>query len=415
MTDEGSYRVVERCRVCDSHDLWKFLSLGDTPLANSFVAPDRRSDPEPRFPLELLRCSACGLVQLSIVVRPELMFRQYLYVSSASQPLLRHFASYADEIRERFAPRGALVVEIGSNDGILLRPLRERGIHAVGVEPSINLAALANEAGLETVNDFFSSDAAARVASAKGLARVVVANNVLGHIDDLMDAVTGVDGLLDRDGVLVAEFPYLVDLLGAVEYDTVYHEHLSYFSVGTLIQLFSRTGLELFDVRHLPIHGGSLRIFVGKKGRRPIAPSVGDLRASEERTGLTRQESYERFADRVRTSRDTLVTLLSVLRSESKSIAALGATAKGNTLLNYCQIGPDLVEFVADSTPLKQGLLTPGMHIRVRPEGSILEERPDITLLLAWNYVDAILERYSSYVEAGGRFIHPIPLARLVP
>ena len=409
-----TFRRLERCRICGAGDLWMFLSLGETPLANSLIPPERAAEPEARFPLEVARCPDCGLVQLTVVVDPEVMFRHYLYASSASTPLLPHFDAYADEVVRRFAPPGSLVVEVGSNDGVLLRPLAARGARVLGIEPSTNIAAVANAADLETWNDFFTTEVARRVVAEKGPASAVLANNVLAHIDDLHDVVASLDILLADTGVFVTEFPYLLDLMEHVEYDTIYHEHLSYLALAPLARLFAEVGLELFDVHHLDVHGGSLRLFVGRAGRHEITPELIATLRAERDAGVLDPKSYGEFAAKVRESRDALRALLRDLRREGKSVAALGATAKGNTLLNYCGIGPDDVAWVADSTPLKQGLLTPGMHIPVRPEAAIREERPDYTLLLAWNYADAIVKRFADYLDAGGRFIHPIPRARVI-
>ena len=409
-----AFRTVERCRICGARDLWTFLSLGDTPLANSLVAPGEASEPEARFPLAAARCPECGLVQLTVVVDPEVLFRHYLYASSASAPLLPHFDAYAAEVVDRFAPNGSLVVEIGSNDGVLLRPLAVRGARVLGIEPSTNIAAVANAAGLETWNDFFSADVARRIVAERGKANAVLANNVLAHIDDLHDVVRALDILLEPRGVFVAEFPYVLDLMEHVEYDTIYHEHLSYLAIAPLQRLFALAGLEPFDVHHLALHGGSLRLFVGRAGTHPISAELRRMVDAERSAGGLTIASFERFSDRVRESRDALRNMLSGLRRDGRSVAALGATAKGNTLLNYCGIGPADVAWVADSTPLKQGLLTPGMHIPVRPERAIRDDRPDYTLLLAWNYVDAIVRRFADYLESGGHFIHPIPVARVI-
>lgn len=409
-----TFRRVTVCRICGAGLPAAFLSLGATPLANALVTPDQRAEAEASYPLEVTRCDGCGLVELTIVVRPEIMFREYLYTSSASSPLAGHFDTYAEEIATRFAPPGSFVAEIGSNDGVLLRPLHARGLQVLGIEPSTNIAALANAQGLETVNEFFGLEVAERIASTHGRARTILANNVLAHIDDLADVMAGLDALLDADGVFVAEVPYLLDLLKHVEYDTIYHEHLSYFALAPLQRLFRSGGLELFDVHRLAIHGGSVRVFVGRRGKRgPTAELVAAL-AAERAAGLEDPATLRLFASRVAASRETLCRMLMDLRGEGRTVAGLGATAKGNTLLNYCGIGPELVAYVADSTPLKVGRLTPGMRIPIRAERTIVDERPDYTLLLAWNYADAILAKFRDYTAAGGRFIHPIPLARVM-
>lgn len=411
----ATYRRLERCRICGSRDLDRFLELGETPLANAFVAPERPDDPEARFPLDVLRCSSCGLVQLSVVVRPDILFGHYLYATSASAPMVEHFAALAEEIVLRFAPPGSLVVEVGSNDGVLLRPLQEGGAKVLGIEPAANLAAQANADGLETWTEYFATPVAHRVVAERGRARVVVANNALGQIDGLDDVATAVDTLLDDDGVFVAEVPYLAHLLERVEYDTIYHEHLSYFAVAPLEKLFSGVGLELFDVRQLPTHGGSIRIYVGRPGAHAPTADLSAARAAERDAHLDDPDAYARFAERVRASREALRAMLGDLVRSGHRVAGLGATAKSCTLLHYCGIGSDTIDFIGDSTPLKQGLLTPGTHIPVRPEAAILDGRVDRVLLLAWNYADAIVRRHTDFIARGGRFIHPIPLARLVP
>jgi novobiocin biosynthesis protein NovU/D-mycarose 3-C-methyltransferase len=237
---------------------------------------------------------------------------------------------------------------------------------------------------------------------------------VLAHIDDLRDVLRGLDALLADDGVFVAEVPYLGELIARVEYDTIYHEHLSYFAIAPLARLFEGADMELFDIHHVPIHGGSIRIFAGRRGKHAVTEELGRSRAAEEDAGLGDPGTYRRFAERVRASRTALRELIVAQRGRGARIAALGATAKGNTLLNYCQLGPAEVEYVGDSTPVKQGLLTPGMRIPVVAEAVLREDRPDFILLLAWNYADAIVPRYRDYLDAGGRFIHPIPLARII-
>ncbi len=411
MTD---HVVRSTCRICGSVRLDPFLDLGSTPLANALVHPDRSATPEARFPLATARCLDCGQVQLTVVVAPEILFRDYRYASSASAPLLPHFDEYASELVVRFTPPGSLVVEIGSNDGVLLRPLSERGAVAIGVEPATDLAASANARGLRTVNEFFSADVARRLRSEHGPAKAVVANNVLAHIDDLGEVIRGLDALLDDDGVFAAEVPYLGDLLDHVEYDTIYHEHLSYFALAPLSRLFDSAGMRLFDVHRVPIHGGSLRIFAGRKGRYRSTVELERTRRDEERSGLGDAGTYRIFAERVAESRTALRDVIARAKTHGKHVAALGATAKGNTLLNYCGIGTDSIDYIGDTTSLKQGLLSPGMHIPIVPEGRLDQDHPDLILLLAWNYADAIVPRYRDYLKAGGRFIHPIPLARLI-
>jgi novobiocin biosynthesis protein NovU/D-mycarose 3-C-methyltransferase len=411
----ASYRRLERCRICGSRDLVSFLDLGETPLANAFVAPERRDDREERFPLEVLRCASCGLVQLSVIVRQDILFGHYLYATSASAPMVEHFAALAQEVVQRFAPRGSLVVEVGSNDGVLLRPLRSAGLAVLGVEPAANLAAQANAEGLETWPEYFATPVAHRIVAERGRVKLAIANNALAQIDDLRDVAASLSVLLDDDGVFVAEVPYLAHLLERVEYDTIYHEHLSYFAIAPLETLFSQVGLELFDLRHLPTHGGSIRMYAGRRGARPPTAELVAARAAERDARLAEAATYARFAERVAESRDALRALLGDLVRTGHRVAGLGATAKSCTLLHYCGVGRESIDFIGDSTPLKQGLLTPGTHIPVRNEAAIFEDGVDRVLLLAWNYADAIMRGHVDFIARGGRFVHPIPLARLLP
>lgn len=400
------------CRICSSEKLEPLLDLGRMPLANAFIEPaDQRT--EERYPLELVRCPSCELSQLSFVVDPGTLFSTYRYTSSSSRPLHTHFEHYAAEVADRFLARDSLVVEIGSNDGILLAPLAARSFRVLGIEPAANIAALANERGLPTVNEFFGLEVAGRVRGEHGPAAAVLANNVLAHIDDLDDVVAGLDALLAPDGVFVAEVPYLLDLIEHVEYDTIYHEHLSYFALAPLARLFGDRGFQLFDVERLPIHGGSVRVYASRAGRQPVRARL-TAALNAESGAIGEPGAYVRFAARVARSRDALREVLEASLAAGRRVAGLGATAKGNTLLNYCGLGPREVAFIGDSTPLKHGLLTPGTRIPVVPEEELLLRDVDDTLLLAWNYANAIIPRYEGYLRRGGRFIHPIPEARLI-
>lgn len=406
---------VERCRICDGPDLDVVLDLGSTPLANAFVDPQHAEVAERHYPLEVVRCSRCGLVQLSLVVRPDILFGHYLYRTSASIPMVAHLDGLAESMTTQFAPPGSFVVEVGSNDGVLLGLLRDRGVTVLGVEPASNLRAVAKARGVETLTEFFGPDVAKRIAAERGRAKVVVGNNVLAHIADLRGVAMALEALLDDEGVFVAEVPYLADLLARVEYDTIYHEHLSYFALTPLRWLFEPVGLELFDAVRIPAHGGSVRLYASRKGKRTPSRRLLEGLAAEDSMGIGKSATYVDFATRVRASRDALRATVEELRVKGNRLGALGATAKSCTLLNYCGIGRESIEFVADSTPEKQGLLTPGTHIPVREEKALLDEQPDFALLLAWNYEDAILERHAAYLARGGRFIHPIPLAHFLP
>lgn len=411
---EGS-SVVRTCRICGTDRFEGVVSLGLMPLANRFIRPEQAAEAEPRYPLEVIRCQECELVQLSVVVDPEILFRDYAYASSASAPVIEHFAALATDLAARFKLRDRLVVEIGSNDGVLLDPLARRGARVLGIEPARGQSTAANARGLETWNEFFDEGVARRVRAERGRAALVIGNNVLAHMSDLSGVARAVGSLLDDDGVFVFEVPYLLDLLDRVEYDTIYHEHLSYFHLAPLKRLFSDAGMAVFHVERLSVHGGSIRVYVGHAGRRSASPQLAAMSATEGHRLLADQRIYRSFAESVVASRVALNDLLADRIAAGWRIAGYGASAKGNTLLNYCAIGPDVLEYVADTTPYKQGLLTPGTRIPVVPERRSVEDPPDALLLLAWNYADSIVERKRDYIARGGRFIHPIPLARLIP
>jgi C-methyltransferase C-terminal domain/Putative zinc binding domain/Methyltransferase domain len=381
------------------------------PLANSFIRPDELEKPEPRYPLELARCTACGHVQLSVTVPPEIMFRNYLYVSGTSDTIPAHFAAYAKDVAERFVPKGGLVVEIGSNDGTLLRAFDRGTVRVLGVEPARNIAAMANAAGIPTLDEFFSEAIASEIAAKHGRAAAIIGNNVVAHIDDLHGLMNGVTNLLDERGVFVAEFPYLVDLLEKTAYDTIYHEHLSYFSVGSVDDLASRHGLRLIDVRRVGVHGGSIRVFIMRDGDR--SPKVTALLALEESAGLRAGHPLGAFVQAVRRQREDLKRVLWEIRS-SRHLGGYGAPAKGNTMLNYCGIDRSVLDFIVDRSPLKHGLLTPGTHVPVEPPERLLTSNVRDTLLLAWNFADEILRQQEAYRSRGGRFIVPIPSPRVV-
>ena len=387
------------------------LDLGLQPLANSFIRPDEVGKPEPRYPLELARCTACGHVQLSVTVPPEIMFRNYLYVSGTSDTIPEHFAAYAKDVAERFVPKGGLVVEIGSNDGTLLRAFDRGTVRILGVEPARNIAAMANAAGIPTLDEFFGEAIAGEIAVKHGRAAAIIGNNVVAHIDDLDGLMNGVTALLEDRGVFVAEFPYLVNLLDKTAYDTIYHEHLSYFSVASVDDLASRHGLRLTDVRRVGVHGGSIRVFISRHGE--ASAEVKNLLALEEKSGLRAGQPLRRFVEAVRRQRDDLMRVLREIRS-SRHLAGYGAPAKGNTLLNYCEIDRSVLDFTVDRSPLKHGLLTPGTHIPVEPPERLMASDVRDTLLLAWNFADEILRQQDAYRSRGGRFIIPIPSPRVV-
>jgi SAM-dependent methyltransferase len=385
-----------------------FLSLGDLPLTDAYVEPDRAGAPEPRYPLDVALCGECSLVQILHTVPPQDIFQDYSYYSSVSRTLLDHSRDHANElIRTRGLGPASLVVEVASNDGYLLRNFVERGIPVLGIDPARGPAEVAAAAGVPTLQAFFGGALAAGLRAEGRTADVLLANNVLAHVADLNGVVEGIATILAADGLAEIEVPSVGELLANLEFDTIYHEHLCYFSVTALDALFRRHGLWLNRVRPLPIHGGSIRLSVGRAPD-PDGSVERHLRAEEE-AGLRELETYRRFADRVRELQGSLRSLLERLRDEGRRVAAYGAAAKGTVLLNACGIGRDLVAFVADKSPHKQGKLVPGVHVPIVSPRRIRAEMPDRVLLLAWNVRDEVLQEHREYLAAGGRFIVPIP------
>ncbi len=410
------HRQATACRLCGSRRMSVVLQLGPTPLANAFPRhPDEFVD-EQTYPLDLAFCPDCSLVQIVDEIDPEVLFRDYIYVTGTSKTIAEHNRSYAEAVQAhlRLAPDD-LVVEIASNDGSLLTCFRDLDVRVLGVEPARNIADVARKAGIETVAEFFSSDFAAQLRSAKGPARAVIGNNVLAHVPDPADVLRGAATMLAEDGAVFIEVPYVAEFVERLEYDTVYHEHLCYFSVTALLRLCEQADLSILSVDRFPVHGGTIRMRAGLRATHPDhSEAVLAMAAAEEAQGLTTAARYREFAHEVEHNRHALVALLESLRDQGHRVAGYGAPAKGNTLLNYCGIGPELLPFTVDQNPWKVGRYTPGMHIPVKHVEALHEFAPDFVLILAWNFADEIMQQLQAFRTRGGRFILPIPAPRIV-
>ncbi len=406
------YHRRNSCRVCGNRKLKKILNLGSTALANAFVQPSKITTRDATYPLQLVFCPECSLVQLGHVVDPSVLFSGYHYLTSGSPVLIEHFQKEAEDIAKRYnLQKNDLAVEIGSNDGVLLSHIQDR-TRVLGVDPANTAAAEAAKRGVKTVLDFFGERVAKKIVAEHGQAKVIFANNVIAHIDNIDDVFKGIQILLRDDGAFVAEAHWVGNLIGDGGFDQIYHEHLSYFSLHAMRRLAEKFGFVVADVEMVPIHGESLRFYIQKKGK-PSA-RVAKLISREKRLGLDSIAAYARFVPKVEKNKRELRKLLDTLKKKRVSIAGYGASAKGNTLLNYMRITKKHLDFITDTIPLKQGTFTPGAHIPVVPPDMLFSKRPDYLLLLAWNYAPSILHKERALRAQGTKFIIPVPKVRVV-
>ena len=404
----------DNCRVCKSKDLIQFLDLGIMPSAGGFLKKEDISK-EKLYPLNVYFCRNCGLVQILDIIPAKELFLDYRYLSSATITLSKHFQDLAKKIKERYnLNKDSLVVEIGSNDGVFLKPMSDLSIKTLGFEPAKNIAKIAENKGLDIVNDFFTEENAKKAAE-KGKADIIVASNVFAHIDDLDDVMKGIKAILKGTGVFVFEVHYIVDLIEKIQYDTIYHEHLCYYSVKSLQHLMERFGMEIIDVERIPIHSGSIRVCAMNKDKEKIKDIVKELLELENDRGLHEKESYTKFSEEVKKKRKELITLLRRLKEQGKKIIGYGAAGRGTILLNYCKIDASILDYIVDISPERAGRFMPGMHIPIVTPNKIKEIKPDYALILAWSYTKEIMNKEKEFIEKGGKFIIPLPEVKIVP
>lgn len=409
---EQNFICKTGCHICGESGLIKVLDLGEMPLANSFLCKEELNKPEKKFSLTVYFCRNCFSLQLLDVINSEVLFRDYSYLTSASKPLVDHFVQMGHDIVGVFIKdRNDLIVEIGGNDGVLLNAVKDK-CRVLNIEPARNVAEMSREKGIETINEFFNNELALITLKKYGNAKVVVANNVMAHIADIKSVFEGVKNLIGEEGVFVFEVHWVGNLLNEGGFDQIYHEHLFYHSLLALNNLVARFELNIFDIELVPIHGQSMRVFMSKN--MPIKDSVNEFLKKEKELGLDNSETFLNFSDKVEINKKELVSLLNKLKEDGKKIIGYGAPAKGNTLLNYFHIDNSILDYIIDTTPLKQGMYTPGTHIIVSSPERIKEDVPDYILLLAWNYADAILEKEKSLREQGVKFIIPVPKVKVV-
>lgn len=409
---------MQRCLVCDGR-VELFFDLGATALANQFLRAEELNSPEPKYPLRIGFCQSCAHVQLLDAVPPRAMFERYLYVSSASDTLKAHLWELADRLTRRYRlGAGDLVIDIGCNDATLLRGFQRRGVRPLGVDPAANLAALSAaehpDDDIDRCVDLFGETSARSIAERCGAAALITATNTFPHIQDLEDFIAGVKAVLRPGGALVLEMHYLLDLIEQVAFDTIYHEHVSYWALGPMAQLFERHGMVVVDAERVALHHGQLQVHVQRQGECQVQPSVARLIAAEEQAGLTRMETYLRFAEQACRIKSDLHEILAVFARHGQRVAGYGAPAKGNTLLSFLGIDAGLLPYIADRSPLKQGLFTPGTHIPVVAPERLLTDQPDYLLLLAWNFAEEIVAQQVEYRRRGGRFMVPVPEVRVL-
>lgn len=408
---------LEKCRICNSTELEKYLSLGSLPLANNLVELNKTEN-DLFFPLEVMLCKKCFLSQLSIVVKPEILFSDYAYRTSVSSTFQKHFASMAEDVKKIFPhTKNSLVIDIASNDGCMLQEFKKQGFNVLGIDPAVNLAKIAEENGIPTLVEFWNESVAEKIIKLQGKAKVVAASNVFAHVHDVHSFLKGVKKVLDKDGIFITEFPYALNLIKKTEFDTIYHEHLSYFLVKPLITLFESEGLEIFDIHEIPVHGGSIRIFSKHKEDDLIKTKkevIDSFIEKEKQEKLYDLATYFDFAEKTLEIKIAFIKMLSDLKKQKKKIAGFGAAAKASTLLNYCGIGTNYIDFIADDAETKQHKAFAGNRVPILPSKEIENSNPDYLVLFAWTIARELIEKTINHKSKGGKYILPLPYPKIV-
>ena len=402
-----------QCYICSSTSLTNFLNLGNHPPPLNFVTKERLLDKNEAFPLQVFFCSNCGLVQLGDAVDPKIMFKEYLYTSGISTAFRTHLESFTEKLVERFSPnKDDLVIDIASNDGTLLQFFKNSGLRVLGVEPS-NIADIAKENGIQTVNDFFNEEVAKQILDENGQAKIITITNAFAHIKDLDSLMNGIKILLKEDGVFVSESQYLVDIIEKLEYDTIYHEHLRYYCLKPLIQLFEKYNMEVFDCERISSHGGSIRVYASLKGKFTKSDNVKNIIDYEDKLKLSEIETYQAFAKKIYENKNKLIALLSKIKADGHNIVGISAPARSSTILNFCNINSENLDYIAEKSTLKIGKFTPGSHIKVVDDNQLVIDQPDFALLLSWHLSDSIVAKIR---DDGfkGKIILPLPEPKII-
>lgn len=411
-----SGELEDSCRICGNSQMKMFLSLGVNPLANNFISPEDLPAGEEKYPLDVMYCEKCHNCQLSYIVNRDKLFKNYYYVSSTTQTLRKHFSEMAESMRKQFNLSGSsLVVDIGSNDGFLLKELKNYSVNVIGVEPAENIVEIARKTGIDTIHDYFNEEVAESIVKLKGKSDVITANNVFAHTKDIVALTDNVKKLMKEDGVFIIEVQHLLRTIEDLTFDNIYHEHIHYFSLLALSEFFSRQGMKIFKVEEINTHGGSIRVYVQKdNGPRKIDASVYSLLSKERAAGLDKFETYKKFGDKVYEMKENIIYLIGRNRPNGKKIIGYGAPAKASTLLNFCQLTNEEIEFVVDDNPLKQGRLIPGTKIPIKSRDALESLNPSSIIILAWNLADEIIKNNKDSKLKDTKFIIPLPVPRVI-